>query len=715
MKVPRRSPIVARVLGLFTMTTVLGAATGSAAVRGPGPQDNIELKGNLIEVRAVVTDERGRPRGDLERGDFEVLDNGRVQEIAFFSVERVGEAAPRAADTTAALPGTRSTEPSVRKPVSPTRSVVLFADTLHLSASSLVETKKALRAFVDTQMTDGDVAAVVVTDGSLGLASQFTQDRNLLRAAVDKISASGGAAQRGPFTPYLAASIARSDNAEALTLAKYIILRDENIPPEQHVSIEESKRLEAIARQRALEILADETGRRRRTIETLKAVANQMAALPGQRLLTLFTDGFTLADSRGDFQSSDVRAAIDRAVRSGVVIYTIDPGGLQSGFSASFDDNIATGPPGLFAGYETASRRDLEQVGTALARDTGGEVIRNTNDLSEAFRKILDANRVYYALAFYVPEDEKTAKRFREIAVRLKNRPGLTVRAQRGYMTSGPADPTPGGAADGITAALSSPFALTQIPVSARADLVAVGDSGARVVVTVHVDGGALEFKEEGDRHTFAIDVATTVLDGAGKDVETKSETLQGSLVARPYELAKANGFRVTRELLLKPGQYQVRAAVREGATGRLGSATTLVEIPDVGRGRLAASSILLAESASDTGTVFTPRTRGGRQTFAAGDFLIYSLTLFNAGDAKNGERDLTMRISILRDGNAVFESPREPIAAHLVERRGTAAVISGQLKLTGVPAGPYTFRIEFRDAHRKQTAAQIAEFSVGQ
>jgi VWFA-related protein len=705
---------------LLLTASLLGIAVAPAGAQDADSRDEIQLKGSLIEVRAVVTDERGRLRDDLQAKDFEVLDDGKPQEIAFFSVEHVGRPPVDPATSTGpatpagALPGTREGAPSRSgAAVRATRTIVLFADTLHLSASSVNDTRKAMRAFVDSQMTSGDVAAVVATDGSLGLASQFTQDRRLLGAAIDKISASAGAAQRGPFTPFLAAAVARGDNSEALTLAKYIIIRDEQIPPEVGISIEESKRLEAMARQRALQILADETGRRRRTLAALEAIAGQMASLPGQRLLALFTDGFTLADTRGDTASSDVRSAVDRAVRAGVVIYSIDPGGLQSGFGASFDENLATGPPALFAGHETASRRDLEQASTALARDTGGEVVRNTNDLPGAFRKLLDSNRVYYTLAYYMPEGEKDEKRFREITVRLKNHPGLIVRAQKGYLASRAGADSPEGPADAIVAALASPVALTQIPVSVRADFVGLAGAEAQVVLNVHVDGEALEFREDGARRTFALDVATSILDELGRAVETKSETLEGSLLARPYELARANGFRVTRRVALKPGLYQVRVAVREAATSRVGTATSLLEVPDAGRGRLVPTSLFLAESASETGTVFSPRTKGGRLTFVADDFLIYSLTVFNAWDSKSGERDLTMRVTVLRDGMPVFESPWEPVAAHLVERRGTAAVISGQLKLAGVPVGAYTFRVEVRDTRRDQTVTQTADFHV--
>lgn len=52
------------------------------------PQEEIRLSASLIEITFTVVDRRGRPVVDLTREDFEIYEDGRQQEIVFFSCGR---------------------------------------------------------------------------------------------------------------------------------------------------------------------------------------------------------------------------------------------------------------------------------------------------------------------------------------------------------------------------------------------------------------------------------------------------------------------------------------------------------------------------------------------------------------------------------------------------------------------------------------------------
>ena len=66
-----------------------------------------------------------------------------------------------------------------------------------------------------------------------------------------------------------------------------------------------------------------------------------------------------------------------------------------------------------------------------VANETGGFLIRNTNDLGIGLERIDQEMRSYYLLS-YRPKNEKLDGQFRQIRVGLK-KPGLTVRARTGY------------------------------------------------------------------------------------------------------------------------------------------------------------------------------------------------------------------------------------------------------------------------------------------
>lgn len=66
-----------------------------------------------------------------------------------------------------------------------------------------------------------------------------------------------------------------------------------------------------------------------------------------------------------------------------------------------------------------------------------------------------------------------------------------------------------------------------------------------------------------------------------------------------------------------KPGVYQVRAALRDSRSGRLGPASEVIETPNVKNGHLAVSSLLLNEvsganpAPDETGETTTPKAEG--------------------------------------------------------------------------------------------------------
>ncbi len=69
---------------------------------------------------------------------------------------------------------------------------MLYVDNLHLSFSSLNAVKQAMRRFVDERLTEQDMVALATSSGTLGIAQQFTRDRQIIRYAIEQI-------RMGPF------------------------------------------------------------------------------------------------------------------------------------------------------------------------------------------------------------------------------------------------------------------------------------------------------------------------------------------------------------------------------------------------------------------------------------------------------------------------------------------------------------------------------------
>jgi VWFA-related protein len=158
----------------------------SSAQQSPGkpPDDVIRVTTNLIQVRAVVTDRKGQLVDELKQDDFEILENDRPQKVSFFSRQQISggdSSSPGAERTTPTADDQSDASPAGAKP---SRSIVIFVDTLHLSNLSLIRAKQQLKRFVNEQMSDHDMVAVVTPSGELGVLQQFMRDRKMLAAAI---------------------------------------------------------------------------------------------------------------------------------------------------------------------------------------------------------------------------------------------------------------------------------------------------------------------------------------------------------------------------------------------------------------------------------------------------------------------------------------------------------------------------------------------------
>ena len=135
------------------------------------------------------------------------------------------------------------------------------------------------------------------------------------------------------------------------------------------------------------------------------------------------TDRMMLAQEDHDRQ---FRELLDEANRGNASFYTIDPRGLPV-----FDSPISAPlPPALDQAMLHARLESLQTLAVA----TDGMAVLNSNDIDKGLRRVVDDLTSYYLLGYY----SATAKpdgRFHAINVKVK-RPGVNVRARRGYRSA---------------------------------------------------------------------------------------------------------------------------------------------------------------------------------------------------------------------------------------------------------------------------------------
>ncbi len=460
-----------------------------------------------------------------------------------------------AANTAIEKPAASSSRPAPA--VSPARSVVLFVDNIHLKDSNLGFARQALKKFIAERLTDDDLTALVTSGGSLGLFSQFTRDRRMLSYAVDKISV------RAPnrntmFTAYLAGQVDRND-PEAIDLGIQILLAEDGISGPRPL-------MENLVRARAGQVLAEAGYRRQVALASLKALTDSLAKLPGQRLIVVLSDGFTLLGTGGSYDTGGLRDVTSRAAVGGVVIYTIDTRGLEPPL---ITDASQRGPVGARSAqsFFNAERNDAQNAMNALAHDTGGDAIRNSNDIAAGLKRALDENSVYYSIGYYASSEEDP-KKFRKLTVAVKGHPEYKVRAQQGYLPAATAKARSEEAArtpaERLRRAIASPLAVADIGLFATADHFETEDDPAQVTLEVFIDGKKLNYHEDQGKRRFELSLVSFVFNASGSQIMSNDAMLRSNMLPVSYELGKEVGYRYTTRLQLKPGMYQIRIGAME-------------------------------------------------------------------------------------------------------------------------------------------------------
>ena len=456
----------------------------------------------------------------------------------------------------------------------------------------------------------------------------------------------------------------------------------------------------------------------------------------------LLSDGFKLftKDAGGFVDSGRVldslRRLVDQANRASVVVYTMDARGLQvTGITAADNTSGRSAEQIQQASSDRNDElRDTQDGLRYLARETGGISIVNNNDLSGGIRRILD-DQSYY-LVGYEPDTETfdpKKRRFNKLDVRVL-RPGTRVRYRSGFF--GVSDenitrPKETGNQRLLTA-LTSPFAVNEISLRLNALFGSNERQGAFVRSLLHVTAKDLTFTDQPDASKKAVfDVMAVGFGDNGAAVEKISKTYTMTLKNDVYEKLLKTGFVYDFSFpIKKPGAYQLRVAIRDHGSEKVGSANQFVEVPNLKKNRLTLSGVALENLPFDTWNRRNAGIAGNGQNdvesdplsdtslrqFKRGTVLTYGFSIFNAKTAAGAPPNLTSQVRLFLDGKPIFEG--KPQAVSPAGQTNPKAInFASSLNLgTAMAAGEYVLQIVITDNlanEKRKTVNQFVQFEV--
>ena len=542
----------------------------------PSPADDVlRITTELVQSGVMVFDKQGHFVDGLQREQFELIVDGKPQSISFFEQVKAGSAKERT-QLAAVTNDSATAEKSSLVNYSAGRTIVFFIDDLHLSLDSLARTRKTLAQFIENEMTEDDHAAIASTSGDIGFLQQFTDNKAVLRTAAARLThhpynVRDMSRENTPMTEYMALTIERKDDPGVFRFYVDECLR---VAPPRYTraacEVEVTNRARQMLLQSAAVIL--------NTYKALESLMHSSTQMPGRKLVFFFSDGFLLdTGSRNADPRSRISQITDAALRSGVVIYTIDARGLFSG-QLDATNNVPIDPHGRL---ESAALREgpaSQDALNALAMDTGGRALRNQNFFDRWVNKILDETSNYYLLAWRPDTEEQIDNSFKRIAVRVLGHPEFTVRLPRGFLRT---RPVPTSKSPAIVETVRQPRrelqeALTtlhpkrEIPLSLSALFLDTPEHGPVLTASVGISNALLSYEGADGGKVAAVDLVGVIVNDRGKPAGSFQTRLTINSVAlnsgSPDDSVTIYNYRVP----LAPGLYQVRVATRDVKNGPL-------------------------------------------------------------------------------------------------------------------------------------------------
>lgn len=610
-----------RPLRLIFAAVALLVASPAWSQQPPAPapapaQPKYEAGALEVVLDLVVRDKKGRLIRDLEPKQIEVTEDGAPVTVRSFRMVQGGEEGKPAEAAKAAAPAL--------DPLRQLRLVTLVFNNIG------VDGKRFFRSAVnDLLKMSGEpnlYFSLYTIDQSLQLLMPFTNEHDRLKAEVERSQTAAysyfsqrsidNVGQLRETLNQLNATVAampQVDSAAARAAG--------GLTPAQSSAMVQAKMAQMQLDQMQYAASVERGVSERASLYALLALVREQAQLPGRKVVLFFTEWFTVSEPQVDI----FRAIKSAANRANVAFYTVDAKGLVTSSQNdagragvrdalnSSKDQLNSGSSGGAVRVDQVKASETAEAGlrantqTALeelAKDTGGSLIAETNDLRTPLRKALEELHTYYEVA-YTPQITAYDGKFRRLLVRIPSRPDLIVHARSGYFALPPGKP-------GEPAVLPYEMpllnAIGQTPLPAGIDFhsaalrFAPGADVRQYTLAIDVPMRGIEFKPEADQKGALAHASLMALvkDERGEVVRKFSQDFPRRVPADKVELFKNGNLTQTFRIALAPGKYSLETAVVDRSTDKAGVKRTPIVVPAAGQG-VSISSVTLIRRVDPT------------------------------------------------------------------------------------------------------------------
>ena len=679
------------------------SGTQEAVPRVPGGQ------AERVTVDVVVLDAKGRPVKGLTRDDFLIFDEGQRQKVDSFEM----------VDRTVTKPVEIKQAPRIATNMTPReeevrgRSFIVLFDDLHLSPLFGQSAKKAVMAFLDKGTVAGDRITLISTSGSAWWSTQLPEGRQDLVEILKRLEGRlirETAQER--ITDYEALQVFYYRDTR---VARRIVERLEQYgtKSKNDMSHEGAQNMADIYLRGYvdpyIELRTTQTyfqlrSRMEASLAVLERAARSLSEGRDRKALVLISEGFV-----SDPSQQGVKRLVNVARRVNAAVYFVDVTGLRildPMYSAEFG-RAAVDSADVMGAIADLSREGEGAV--ALAEDTGGFAIRDSNDFEGGAARIGTESQSFYLIG-YDPGEIARDGRFRKISVKVNGK--YTVRARRGYYAPSEDGSVPEAEASRdvepeLQHALDAPTTVKDIPLRMTAYVMdEFGADWVRVLIVADVDVSKLGFKEAQGGRVGSLDTLTVIANRETAAVQRDDQKVD--LQLRAEGRSGPVWYSFVRELGVPVGRHQARVVVRDTNTGRVGSVIYEFHIP--GKDQMRLSTPILTDTLTETANGGRVPALLARRTFSAGAQLYCRFDVFGAKRGADGQpRVLSGHTLRSKSGEMLGAS-----APTLIEPTSVGAVARMvQIPLQTMPPGDYELVLSVKDEVSGEAQEIVEPFTI--
>jgi VWFA-related protein len=728
----------------FNIASVSAFQSGADRQEGRKQEEQKVVIGTSeVVLDVVVRDKKGRSVKDLVPAEFQVYEDGVKQKIESFRLyqrEAGRETPPAPADSGKGEPRKTATGPAIataRSPFEGVSVVALVFDRLSPNARELAH--KAAVSYVTETFKPDDLGGVFSIDLALHVVQPYTNDASLLAKALDLAASLSS----NTFSSSAAQARQQMDQAGKLqdqmdaSAASAAGAGGQSGGSAAAASIGQAAAAQALAQMNANMLNTFEMLERNEqgyaTTNALLSIINPLGNVPGRKAVIFFSEGLSIPPA----VERRFRAVVNAANRANVTFYPIDAAGLRAtsvrletsdelkGLSDQRSRQVATGREdrsgrpmsAVMERNENLLRVDPESGLGQLADQTGGFLIRDTNNLSAGLLHIDEDMRSHYVLT-YIPKNQDYDGKFRQISVKL-DRQGLDLQTRKGYfaLRSAGSSPVLDYEAPAL-AALYNPKSKGSVSIKAAALSFPEQDRPGLVPVLVETPANWLTYTVDSQKNTYSADftIVALVKDQSGQVVNKLSQHYLLSGPADKIDSAKRGEILFYREAQLGPGKYTVDAVGYEAPTGKAGVASANVDVPGVDAAALRLSSVVVLKRAER----LSPADQKENNPFHYGEVLIYPnmgeainksakqlAFFFDVYTARGASNPPKLTIEVDQGGKPMAQASQDLPAADA----GGRIQYASALPIDGFKPGDYLLKITVTDG--KSSASRSVGFSV--